>query len=162
MAAFLSITMRRSLTSPISNLPVAIQADFVLGLFLGSCVCLYGIAMGTPFDSWRQANKLVRRLLRIPQQNRLDPRRPYRVGVCGTPMITACLAFYCGNIIAHSAANVVNITGASLIGFLAFGMFLQTLRFLMEIRRIGRTLPILIEWEMRRRVIGQTVDRLTQ
>ena len=161
LSTFLAIVKPRAINAPISNLSVQIQASLIISLFLGACVCLYGIFMGGPFDVWRQANRLVRCLLGKPQQLPLDPRRPYNAGVCGIPTIIIGLIFYAVNIFINYYDSIVNITGAVLVSFLNLGFFFQELRFLMEIRRIGKTAPVLIEHEIRRRTIEQSTEGLS-
>lgn len=159
LSTFLSVAMPRSLHSAISNLTVPTQASLVLSLFMGGVVCLYGIAMGTMFDVWRIANRVVRRYLNMPQLLPIDARRYYRVGVCGAPTLVLGLGFYCANIFVNSA-NVVDLTGACLIGFTTLGMLIQWLRFLMEIRRIGKTLSVLVDQEIVRQEIAEDIHQL--
>jgi hypothetical protein len=134
--------------SAISVLPTPTQKALSACMFVGSAVCLFGIAMGTPLDVWRQA----KRLLGYPNLPAMDLRRAYRVGACGTPAVMVGMGFYCATIVIN-AADVTGAIGASFIGFAALGMFFQCLRLLMEIRRISHTVPVLIEQEIQRRII---------
>lgn len=124
----------------------------------GSCVCLYGITMGTRFDLWRQLTRMMRHLRGKPPLLAMDLRRPYRVAAWGSPTTMIGMGYYCVTISLHSEHLIQGLTGFAFIGFAAIGMFFQWLRFLMEIRRIDRTVPILIQQEIHRRIVERWLD----
>jgi hypothetical protein len=112
---------------------------------VGSGTCLYGIAMGTPFDVWRYLGKA---------RGELDIRRAYRVGISGLPSVIVGVGYYTAILAwrtppTWAGANCIFLT------FTCLGFVFQTLRFLMENRRISHLLPVLIEHEISRREIDE-------
>lgn len=144
--------------SALATLAGPTQQALAACMSTGSLVCLYGISMGTCFDIYRQGSKIVRRLMKKDPPLALDIRRPYRVAACSTPTTIIGMGYYCSVISTHSAHLIVGLTGMAFIGFASIGLFFQWLRFLMEIRRIDRTVPILIKQEIDRRIVEQWLN----
>lgn len=139
--------------SAIAMLSTPTQKTLSACMLVGSLICLCGVAMGTPFGVVRGARGVVRKLRGKPPLLPLDLRRAYRVGACGTPAVSVGMAYYAEVIATHSERIVQGATGFAFIAFAGLGMFFQWLRFLMEIRRISRTVPVLIEQEIQRRIV---------
>jgi hypothetical protein len=144
--------------SALAGLSDPTQKALAACMFMGSFVCLLGICMGTPFDVWRQTHKRIRRLQGKPELLAMDLRRPYSVATWGSPTTIVGMGYYCATVTAHSAHLIQGFTGFALIAFVALGLFFQWLRFLMEIRRIDRTVPVLIKQEIERRIVEQWLN----
>ena len=67
------------------------------------------------------------------------------------------MGYYAAVIATHSEHIVQGATGFAFIAFAGLGMFIQWLRLLMEIRRINRTVPVLIEQEIQRRIVERWI-----
>jgi hypothetical protein len=157
LAGFLWLTGGPLPRVDIFPLPDLTQLILATSLFVGGGTCLYGISMGTPFDVARGFSRIRRRRLRLDAPPPLDLRRAYRVGASGLPSVNAPLLYYAYILLTQTP---LGRTGPSviLLVFICLGMSLQGLRFLMEIRRINQTLPVLIEQEVNRRIIAAEVD----
>lgn len=139
----------------VSNSTLLVMASCML---VGGITCLYGISMGTNFDPIRNCLRIWLWLRRRPPAPPLDMRRAYRVGASGAPTIIGSLVYYSILILPNP-----QLTGeAAFIGFVALGVWFQLLRFIMEIRRINKALPVLIEHEIERQVVEDEVRQLTQ
>lgn len=165
VAGIFLVAMFWVLTGPLPRsviFPFAAQTQITLGtcMWVGSGTCLYGITMGGPFDFWRTMVRIKRALRGQPKQPTLDVRRAYRVGSSGVPALIVSLSYYTAILvrdtpIGWTAPNVI------LLSFICLGLWFQWLRFLMENRRINKTLPILIEQETARRVLAQELNFTT-
>jgi hypothetical protein len=144
--------------SALASLSGPTQQALAACMSMGSLVCLFGIIMGTRFDIWRQTCGAVRRLRGKPPLLAMDLRSPYRVATWGTPTTMIGMGYYCITVMTHSAHLIQGLTGFAFIGFAAIGLFFQWLRFLMEIRRIDRTVPMLIKQEIERRIVEQWLN----
>jgi hypothetical protein len=155
VAGIFMVAMFWVLTGP---LPLSVifpfhdQIQITLGtcMWVGSGTCMYGVAMGTPFDIWRQLVGIVRRIRGWPPLPTLDIRRAYRVSSSGVPTLIASLVYYTYRLILNTPLSWTG-PNAILLSFICLGLLFQWLRFLMESRRITRTIPMLIEQELTRR-----------
>lgn len=122
-------------------------------LWMSSGTCLYGIAMGTPFDMWRAIVRVYRRKRRYPPQPPLDVRRAYRVGTSGVPAAIVGLSYYTASLI---TSTPLGWTGANAIflSFICLGLNFQLLRFLMEVRKINKNFSFLVKQEAIRRELS--------
>lgn len=139
-------------SSVIFPYPAATQVTLATCLFLGSGTCLYGISMGTPFDLWRHLMAIKRELANQDPLPPLDLRQAYSIGASGLPAVVAGLSYY-DVVLIRATPLGWTAPSAIFLSFAVLGMSFQWLRFLMETRRINMALPMLIEQEVKRRLL---------
>jgi hypothetical protein len=132
----------------------ATQTTLATCLAMGSYTCLYGITMGGPFDWLRWVRYWLRRWRGREPEPQLDIRRAYRVAASGLPATFLGFTYFVANLFGKSPIQSAAGRGAFL-AFVCLGLWFQWARFLMEIRRINKTLPMLIEQELLRRELEE-------
>lgn len=136
---------------------LAPQAQIILAtcLFLSAGTCLYGVFMGTFMDIWRITARVKRGLLskELSSPPPLDVRKSYRVGASGIPSVVVGLMYY-NTVLWRSTPAVLTGPTTIFLCFTCLGLVIQSLRFLMENRRINAALPMLIEQEVNRQQLA--------
>lgn len=131
------------------------QVTLATCLFLGAGTCMYGVFMGTFMDAWRAMVRFKRGLSKEPSSPLppLDIRRAYRVGASGIPSVVVGLMYY-NWVLWRSTPAILTGPTTIFLCFACMGLTFQGLRFVMDVRRINQTLPMLIEQEVNRQILA--------